>query len=62
MREPAHDALMERVDEHGEVIGFSILGVDQLRANGLGNAWANPRLREFSSAAASLGRLAMPFA
>jgi hypothetical protein len=27
---------MERVDEHGHVIGFSILGVDQLRANGLG--------------------------
>jgi hypothetical protein len=53
---------MERVDEHGPVIGFSILGVDQLRANGLGNAWANPRLREFSSAVASLGRLAMPFA
>ena len=36
MREPAHDALIERVDEHGPVIGFSILGVDQLSANGLG--------------------------
>jgi uncharacterized protein YuzE len=31
MRETAHDALMERVDEHGEVIGFSILGVRRLR-------------------------------
>lgn len=31
MREPAHDALMERVDEHGHVIGFSILGVSRFR-------------------------------
>ena len=31
MRETAHDALMERVDEHGEVIGFSILGVSRFR-------------------------------
>ena len=31
MRETAHDALMERVDEHGEVIGFSILGVSHFR-------------------------------
>jgi hypothetical protein len=31
MREPAHDALMERVDEHGPVIGFSILGVSRFR-------------------------------
>jgi len=23
MRETAHDALMERVDEHGQVVGFS---------------------------------------
>ena len=29
MRETAHDALMERVDEHGRVIGFSILGVSR---------------------------------
>ena len=29
--ETAHDALMERVDEHGEVIGFSILGVSRFR-------------------------------
>jgi uncharacterized protein YuzE len=26
-----HDALMERVDEAGHVIGFSILGVSRLR-------------------------------
>ena len=31
MRETAHDALMERVDEHGHVIGFSILGVSRFR-------------------------------
>ena len=31
MRETAHDALMERVDEHGQVIGFSILGVSRFR-------------------------------
>lgn len=29
MRETAHDALMERVDEHGNVLGFSILGVSR---------------------------------
>jgi hypothetical protein len=29
MRETAHDALMERVDEHGQVVGFSILGVSR---------------------------------
>ncbi len=27
MRETNHDAVMERVDENGNVIGFSILGV-----------------------------------
>jgi uncharacterized protein YuzE len=27
MKETAHDALMERVDSEGNVIGFSILGV-----------------------------------
>jgi hypothetical protein len=31
MRETAHDALMERVDEHGKVLGFSILGVSRFR-------------------------------
>jgi hypothetical protein len=31
MRETAHDALMERVDENGHVIGFSILGVSRFR-------------------------------
>lgn len=31
MRETAHDALMERVDEHGQVLGFSILGVSRFR-------------------------------
>jgi len=31
MRETAHDALMERVDEHGNVLGFSILGVSRFR-------------------------------
>jgi len=31
MRETAHDALMERVDEHGRVVGFSILGVSRFR-------------------------------
>ena len=27
MRETDHDAVMERVDEHGHVLGFSILGI-----------------------------------
>ena len=27
MRETEHEALMERVDEHGQVVGFSILGL-----------------------------------
>jgi uncharacterized protein YuzE len=31
MRQTAHEALMERVDEHGRVIGFSILGVSRFR-------------------------------
>ncbi len=31
MRETGHDALMERVDKHGNVIGFSILGVSRFR-------------------------------
>ena len=31
MREIAHDALMERGDEHGQVLGFSILGVSRFR-------------------------------
>jgi uncharacterized protein YuzE len=30
MRETAHDAVLERVDENGNVIGFSILQVSQL--------------------------------
>ena len=30
MRETEHDAVMERVDERGNVIGFSILQVSQL--------------------------------
>ena len=29
-RETAHDVMMERVDEQGRVIGFSILGVSRL--------------------------------
>jgi hypothetical protein len=31
MRTTAHDALMERVDEQGRVLGFSILGVSRFR-------------------------------
>jgi len=31
MRATANDALMERVDEHGQIIGFSILGVSRFR-------------------------------
>ena len=31
MRQTAHDALMERVDEQGHVLGFSILGVSCFR-------------------------------
>lgn len=29
MKETAHDAMMERVDAQGRVIGFSILGVSR---------------------------------
>ncbi len=29
MRATAHDALMERVDEQGHVLGFSVLGVSR---------------------------------
>jgi hypothetical protein len=29
MRETNHDAVMERVDEQGHVLGFSILGVSR---------------------------------
>ncbi len=32
MRETAHDAVMERVDESGNIIGFSVLQVSQLAA------------------------------
>jgi hypothetical protein len=32
MRETAHDAVMERVDERGNIIGFSILEVSRLAA------------------------------
>jgi hypothetical protein len=31
MRETTHNALMERVDEHGQIVGFSILGVSRFR-------------------------------
>ena len=31
MRETANDAVMERVDEHGHIIGFSVLGVSRFR-------------------------------
>lgn len=31
MRETTNDALMERVDESGRVVGFSILGVSRFR-------------------------------
>jgi hypothetical protein len=31
MRETANDALMERVDESGRIVGFSILGVSRFR-------------------------------
>jgi uncharacterized protein YuzE len=30
-KETNHDALMERVDEQGHVVGFSIMGVSQFR-------------------------------
>lgn len=31
MRATAHEAVMERVDEQGHVLGFSVLGVSQFR-------------------------------
>lgn len=31
MAETNHDAVMERLDEQGHVIGFSIMGVSQFR-------------------------------
>ena len=31
MKETSHDAVMERVDANGHVIGFSILGVSRYR-------------------------------
>jgi len=30
MRETAHDAVMQRVDEDGKLLGFSVLNVSQL--------------------------------
>lgn len=30
-KQTSHDAVMERVDEHGQVIGFSVLGVSRFR-------------------------------
>ena len=29
MKETKHDAVMERVDAHGKILGFSILGVSR---------------------------------
>jgi len=31
MRETGHDAVMERVDEQGNVLGFGVLGVSRFR-------------------------------
>lgn len=31
MRPTAHDAVMERVDEKGHVLGFSVLGVSRFK-------------------------------
>jgi hypothetical protein len=31
LRETAHDADMERVDEQGHILGFSVLGVSRFR-------------------------------
>ena len=33
MRETDHDAIMERVDEKGNILGFSIMQVSQLTSN-----------------------------
>jgi len=30
MRETAHDAVMERVDENGNILGFSVMRVSQV--------------------------------
>lgn len=44
MRETNHDAVMERVDENGTVLGFSILGVSRLDK-------ANPLVAQLTSKA-----------
>jgi hypothetical protein len=31
MRQTAHDAVMERVNEQGQVLGFSVLGVSRFK-------------------------------
>ena len=31
MRPTAHDAVLERVDEQGQVLGFSVLGVSRFK-------------------------------
>jgi hypothetical protein len=31
MRETAHESVMERVDERGRILGFSVLGVTRFR-------------------------------
>ena len=31
MKETNHDAVMERVDEQGQVIGFSVMGVSRFK-------------------------------
>lgn len=31
MKETSHDAVMERVDQQGHVIGFSVLGVSRFK-------------------------------
>jgi hypothetical protein len=33
MRETKSDAVMQRVDEHGRIIGFSVLGVSKFHKN-----------------------------
>lgn len=33
MRETAHESVMERVDERGRILGFSVLGVSRFRKN-----------------------------
>ena len=33
MKETQHDAVMERVDANGRVIGFSVLGVSRFKKN-----------------------------